>query len=717
MRSYVVGSLHAEDRIRAIGDRSRTVADSASTGVRSPLILAVLVFVLVGLIGSRGLVMAGVSAVGQMPVWPSVADFLHTFTSHWRYSGLGSSLPPPPALALASGLGTVLLGATSMARTALVVGAVPLGVFGAWRLSCRISRRGWPVAATALVYGVSPLPRNALAAGRFGPLILFALAPFVLSGLLRLAGYTDDPYRRRWRGVVGTGALVAITTAAWPLSIGLPLVVVVALVLAAPFARDSWRRVTSLVGAAFMVTGVALVLLMPWPLGYLASGDRASALGIVFRPVDDLGTLLRFDTGPNGAGGVGWVVVLAAFLVLVLGSGDRLAWAARAWMLALVSFALAWLPSQLQSAVTPAVEGVLVPAALGLALAVGLGVEAFLEDVRLGHFGWRQVLSIVGAAALAVSAFGFAADSVGGRWHQPDSDWTQTLSWMRAQQDAGRFRVLWLGDAEVLPGDPIRTGEVTYALTNDGPGDARAMLPPPPGGASARVGHAVDLLENGTSSRVGRLLGPMAIRYIAVPERPDAGAVATDPPPPTLRAGLAAQLDLIRLEAPPGLVLYENRAWVPGLAVGTERGLAGEVTAASAPGSAGTARPITDGKSAPAGTILWSQAFDGAWHATSNGKTLDHRRAPGARWANAYRHPVPGSVSISDTQQWLRYPIVLIELLLVLGAVMLWRGTTRFRRKRARATAPDQAAASEPVAVEVSDGEPSGVEAGDVGAS
>ena len=100
VRSYVVGSLHAEDRIRALGDRSRSVADSASTGVRSPMILAVLVFVFVGLVGSRGLVMGGVSAVGQMPVWPSVSDFLQTFTSHWRYSGLGSAQPPPTSLAL-----------------------------------------------------------------------------------------------------------------------------------------------------------------------------------------------------------------------------------------------------------------------------------------------------------------------------------------------------------------------------------------------------------------------------------------------------------------------------------------------------------------------------------------------------------------------------------------------------------------------------------------
>ena len=56
----------------------------------------------------------------------------------------------------------------------------------------------------------------------------------------------------------------------------------------------------------------------------------------------------------------------------------------------------------------PAVEGLLVPAALGISLAVGLGVAAFIEDVRQFHFGWRQVAAVGGAIALAFPVFAFA---------------------------------------------------------------------------------------------------------------------------------------------------------------------------------------------------------------------------------------------------------------------------------------------------------------------
>jgi hypothetical protein len=80
--------------------------------------------------------------------------------------------------------------------------------------------------------------------------------------------------------------------------------------------------------------------------------------------------------------------------------------------------------------------------------------------------------------------------------------------------------------------------------------------------------------------------------------------------------------------------------------------------------------------------VLWSQAYDGAWSASSNGGSLPHRKAFG--WANGYTVPKAGPVSFSYGDQWLRYPAVLIELVLVAGAFLLWRGSARFRRRRRR---------------------------------
>jgi hypothetical protein len=79
----------------------------------------------------------------------------------------------------------------------------------------------------------------------------------------------------------------------------------------------------------------------------------------------------------------------------------------------------------------------------------------------------------------------------------------------------------------------------------------------------------------------------------------------------------------------------------------------------------------------PAGAIVWSQSYDGAWSASSNGTTLPHRHAFG--FANGYTLAQPGAVSFSYGDQWRRYPEVLIELALVVGAFLLWRGSARFK--------------------------------------
>jgi hypothetical protein len=328
-------------------------------------------------------------------------------------------------------------------------------------------------------------------------------------------------------------------------------------------------------------------------------------------------------------------------------------------------------------ALLPSVDGLLVPAALGVSLAVGLGVAAFIEDVSRFHFGWRQVAAIGGAIALSFPIFAFAVDSLDGRWHQPSTDWNQNLSWMNAEDEDGAFRVLWLGAPAVLPVDPVVHGDVGFGVTNDGPGDTRTSLPPPAGGASARIGAAVDLLRDRRTVRVGAVLGPMGIRYLAVPQRPGPGIDRTDPAPESLLVALAEQLDLVRLEGPPGLDLYENRSWIPQAAVLPNRyATPGVPPVLEGAAAAESARPVRDGEPTRRGTVTWSQAYSGAWKASANGDDLPHRRA--FEWANGYAHPRAGEVSFSFTQQWWRYPVVLLQLALVVGAWLLWRGSARF---------------------------------------
>ncbi|NDI19612.1 MAG: hypothetical protein EBY89_07630, partial [Actinobacteria bacterium] len=76
------------------------------------------------------------------------------------------------------------------------------------------------------------------------------------------------------------------------------------------------------------------------------------------------------------------------------------------------------------------------------------------------------------------------------------------------------------------------------------------------------------VIDNGTI-RAGRLLAPLSVRYVVVPIV-DGGVSTSDSPlaPPVgLLDGLAQQLDLRRTYTASDLVIFENTAWIPTLAV------------------------------------------------------------------------------------------------------------------------------------------------------
>ena len=133
-------------------------------------------------------------------------------------------------------------------------------------------------------------------------------------------------------------------------------------------------------------------------------------------------------------GAVGLLV--AAALPLVVATGARLAWAGRAWMLALLSFALrvAAVAASTCTRPFPRPRACSCRRALGFALAAGLGVAAFLEDLRTFHFGWRQFAAVAAAVGIALPVLGFAADTLDGRWGMPNDDWPTRFAWMNEER-------------------------------------------------------------------------------------------------------------------------------------------------------------------------------------------------------------------------------------------------------------------------------------------
>jgi GT2 family glycosyltransferase len=683
IRTFVTLRMHAGERFAVVSERTRTRMDEATRQLgRAPAITGIILGALI-VIGSRSLFFGRVPAVGGFQEWPGAAASWSTFTASWRTTMMGSAHAAAPVFALMSALQAVLLGHSGLARSLVVTGALPLGTWGVYRLVRPMSGTALPPVAAAVAYGANPLPRNAIAHGSLGPLVCFALAPFVVSALGRASAEGVDRRTRIHTGLAIV-LLVAVMGAFWPPGLLVALAVGVSYVLAWPFSNDR-PVVLRALGLSAVATVLGALLLAPWSLS-LIGADPATRGSLPRGPLS-LADTLRFHTGPAGAGFAAWGILAAATVPLFIATGPRFVWTARAWMLAVISFTAAWLPARMwPNGARLSPDGVLVLAAVGLAFAAGLGIAAVLDDLRQFHFGWRQVLTIVAAAGLGVAMLGLAADTISGRWGVPTNDWASTYSWMNELKAPGDFRVLFLGDPTVLPADPKVVDRTGFALTRNGPGDARDLWAAPESSADRVVARAIVAAESGATSRLGHLLAPTGVRYVGFLTRPASGGGARGTPNPRLADALGRQLDLTLSRVDPSGVVYENDAWIP-MHASVPANATGLPLDSNDPASA-TLRSnatgvqgvdVSDGTTPPIGpgTLLWSEAANSGWKASAQGKSATRRDAFG--WTNAFALDAKAPVHvhydgrIAATLAWL------LEVAAWIAVTVVWFVTRRRR--------------------------------------
>ncbi len=680
---------HADERMESIGDRGRDALETAGDALRHPATFAFVAFLALVLLGSRDLITQGVPEIGTLMPWPSVSSLIGELSSAWRHTDLGSTSAAPPALAFMAGLGTIFLGSTGLAQSLLVVAGFLVGSYGAFRLTRALDGTISAGAVSALVYGVIAVPRNDVANGRLGPLMLYALAPFLLTLLVRAAGFAGTTAGRR--PLLGLVIVTAIATAWYPPAILVSFAAALFFLLVAPLAHESAAALRAL-GAALVAAAGAALLLIPWTaIEADVGGDRA-AWGVAFRPDLDLAQVLRFETGPNGGGIAAWGVLLAAAAALVLARGPRLAWAIRGWSLAILGYAAVYLPARLAPEVAvPAPEAGLAIAALGLAIAAGATAGA-IGDLRGGRrIAWRRIVGAVAIAGLVVGVLGFVGDVFDGRWRASEGWGSTTLAFTSDLQGEGQFRILWLGDPSVLPTDPVEIDDaLSYALTRNGPGDARALLRAPVTEDDAVIADAVTTALDGDTSRLGRILAPLGVRYVVLTDRNGEGGEVVDAPRGVAR-GLSDQLDLAELGSPTGLALYENLSWAPARALvpppAADEVPTGDVSplASSVGVDLSDAEPIHDAP-VPPGQVLLAEAFDEGWSASSGGRDLGHAEAFGV--VNSFPLEARGTVELAHDGQLQVYGLLLLELALWIIAVVWWsrgrRAVTRERHQAAR---------------------------------
>jgi GT2 family glycosyltransferase len=560
------------------GARGRQMIEAVRSGsARSAAITWALV-VLLYLFGVRHLITRGIPIYGEMTSFGGGArDALGEWWSGWRDEGLGRDAPSPIGPFFVSVGGFVFLGRMALLRTVVVLALPLLGGRGIWKaLGPFGSDRARIVGLVA--YLANPLAYNAIANGSLSALALFAGAPWLLVAIGRASqqspyGLFDGgrgpgvPVPSVVRETLTLGLLLGVMTAFAPPALLIMAVMVVAVFvgsLLSGHVLGSGR----LLAVVFAGSIVALALQLPSALDAL---DREWALLAGIRSDgatgDRLADLARFETGPVGGDLLGWALIAAALLPLVLARGPRFGWAVRGWVMYLGSIAVAMVAAQGVLPVgLPRPEVLLVPGAVGLALATAMGMAAFETDLLRYRFGWRQLVPITAFLALVVATLPVFVATFDGRFEAPRRDFAQVLANAAADDGPGVSRVLWLGDPDVVPtaGWEYEDG-VVYALSESFDTTILDRWTGSSTNDTRLVAEALDLGFSKATSRLGSLLGPMGIRYIVVPERlaPTPHGSLLRPAPSGLTAMLGDQLDLERVELNPGVVVYRNAAWVP----------------------------------------------------------------------------------------------------------------------------------------------------------
>jgi GT2 family glycosyltransferase len=650
------------------------------------------------LVASRELLFSTIPAVGNMPEMLPVGDMFSRWISGYQSTGLGSTAPAPTGLGLFALLGTLLLGAVGLLRHVLILGMLPLGVLTMWRLTRPVSSRRARVIAT-VAYLIIPIAGGSLARGDWSGLVAFAAMPLVASLLFSASelapfgarggpagpGVTQRPLTHRIAAIAVVTALAAsIAPAFIAVVVATSFLLVLGGLLAGQI-RGALRVLIAGMGGAAL--GFALQL--PWSLSFVE--DWRTMLGSGSPGVSPtLSSITRFAVGPVGTSALCWALLASALLPLLIGRDWRLGWAIRCWMLILGGFIGAWVLGQgWISGQLPSVTLLLVPSAVGLALAVGLGVAAFEVDLPDYHFGWRQLCSILAAVAFIVAGLPALGLAFSGRWGIPRGDFGVSLSFLDDEGGTDEFRVLWLGDAGALPLsgwnldapgiDELGAGRsLTFATSSNGMPTVAEQWSSPVNPALRSLASSLVVAGAGGTARLGALVAPMAVRYIIVPlsQAPDPYATATRYDPVGLLAMLDGQLDLDSVTVNPGLRVYRNAAWGPQRAAlpgATELPVGGdELADRFLPQITGAPSVLDD----PDGFGSWTGTIDeqdptiyvaqsggDGWTLSQGGSTLERTEVLG--WASAFTGSEPGDVSLT-------FETPLTRWLMLLGQVLAW---------------------------------------------
>ncbi|WP_205471204.1 glycosyltransferase family 2 protein [Nocardioides sp. SYSU D00038] len=378
------------ERLEAAADED----EIAETGLvvrflTNPVAVALAVLVALALVGARD-AFGQVAGGGLSPAPSGLGSWWSLLVDARHPVGPGTPVPAPAYLLPLTLLALPLGADPGVAVSALLVLAVPVSVWGAWRLLRVVGRLAteqgaprWLILWGAATYALVPVVAGAWGDGRLGPVATAVLLPWLAHAAL---GFADPEADRRWRAGFRTGVLLAVVTAftplAWPFALVLGLVVVTTALRLMP----SLTRDRTVWGPPATAIGLVPVLLLPWWLPALvhraAEGLLLDAGRLPAPRTAGLELVLGRVGGLDGPGAPWWLgVVLPVLALLALLPRRSRVGVLICWVVALVTVVVAALASTL----TLDLAAVSVPPGLGALLVVVQGT--FVVAVVLGTLG------------------------------------------------------------------------------------------------------------------------------------------------------------------------------------------------------------------------------------------------------------------------------------------------------------------------------------------
>ena len=681
------------------------------TSTRSSGIAMTVIFALI-LIGSREIITSGSRIVGEFLPFDSGSItsglLFELFRSGWWSSGFGQATANPTGIGLLALGGYLVFGNLALLQTLMIVGSIFFGFFGMWRL-CGAFANSRARLVGASIYVALPLGYDAIARGRFSAFLTIAALPWVFDILRRAGGLHAegriDPttnllisnseksigvgISRRTQLIAGLVLILGLVSAFAPAILVVTLIGLLLWFIASVFGGTPMRSIgaMSFVGLAGVVG--SLLINLPWSMNFisrqwwqlLTSDQSVSERGI------GLSALASLDFG-NLRGG--FFVLGAYFCVvcsLLVANSWRLVWALRSAFLVVGALLLAVLDDRgLLPFQMPEPSILLALVAVGLGLACATCVSIFSETALGKSSDWRRSVGLLVPVAILLTFLPTFLNVADGRWQQPDSTVSQLLAQLPDNPEDGNYRTLFVGDNELLPvSTNALTSFVSYGVSDDGPVNIVSHWAPQHTAMNSLADQALMALISNDTVRVGRLMSPLAVRYIVVPLSSAPSASALD-----LVDALSNQLDLRRLYFARDLVIFENVAWIPIIGVLDEQSA---VASQKVGGSAlivqelQSVNPLfvddhnvaskSSRSSFNGGTVHVSALFNERWQLTIDGAQIAPRVAFGA--TTAFDAPIAGSAELHYRTSVLRYLLLLIQAFVWLALLIIAANVSRFR--------------------------------------